>query len=108
MTDSGKNNGGVNAYTNTFQLQVTQVQYPPAFIGITDVTLWENTSSNLTLAFSLYDPLTTNFTVSCVSSNTKLATVSAATVGTAGTITSRLWPAPAAAPPSRSRRVTAR
>ncbi|HWD18424.1 MAG TPA: hypothetical protein VHB20_04030, partial [Verrucomicrobiae bacterium] len=87
MTDSGSvSNSGVNAYSNSFQLAVAQVQYPPRFIGITNKTILENASTNLTLAFSLYDPLTTNFTVSADSSNTNLSVVSIGGAGTARTV----------------------
>ncbi|HZM05141.1 MAG TPA: hypothetical protein VFC44_19250, partial [Candidatus Saccharimonadales bacterium] len=87
MTDSGgTNNGGINTYSNTFQIEVTQVQYPPKFIGITNKTILENAATNLTLAFTLYDPLTTNFTVTCVSGNTNLVTVSPGGSGTARTV----------------------
>jgi hypothetical protein len=75
--NGGTNNGGVNAYTNTFQLDITQVQYPQIFIGIpTNKTILENQSTNLTVAFSIYDPLTNACTVTCVSSNTNVVTVS--------------------------------
>ena len=87
MTDSGgTNNGGINTYSNTFQLQVIQVPYPPVFTGITNKTILENATTNLGLAFTLYDPLTTNFTVTCVSSNTNLVTVSLTGVGNARTL----------------------
>jgi hypothetical protein len=87
MTDSGgTNNGGINTYSNSFQLDVTQVQYPPAFTGITNKTMLENATTNLSLAFTLYDPLTTNFTVTAVSSNTNLVTVTVGGAGTARTL----------------------
>ncbi len=77
MTDNGgTSNGGVNVTSNNFQLRVTQVPYPPVFIGITNRTLPENAQANLTVAFTLYDPLTTNFTVTTASSNTNLLNVS--------------------------------
>jgi hypothetical protein len=88
LTTSGSlTNGGANTYTNTVQLQVTEVAYPPAFTGITNKTMLENTTTNLTLAFTLYDPLTTNFTVSCVSSNTNVVNVSVSGTGNSQTIT---------------------
>jgi len=91
MTDSGgSTNGGLIASTNSLQLQVTQGQYPPAFTGLTNVAMWENAATNLGLAFTLFDPLTTNFTVTAVSANTNVVTVSVGGVGTART----LWFAP--------------
>ncbi len=87
MTDSGStNNGGVNAYSNSFQLQVAQVQYPPAFSGITNKTILENATTNLSLAYTLYDPLTTNLTISLVSGNTNLVNVTAGGSGIARTV----------------------
>jgi hypothetical protein len=88
MTTSGSlTNGGINAYTNSFQLQVAEVPYPPVFTGITNKTMLENTTTNLTLSFTLYDPLTTNFTVTCVSSNTNVVNVSVNGTGNNQTIT---------------------
>jgi len=83
MTNSGStNNGGITTYSNSFQLQVTQVQYPPAFTGLTNRTILENATNNLNMAFTLYDPLTNGFHVSCVSSNTNLVTVAASGTNT--------------------------
>jgi hypothetical protein len=91
MTDSGgSTNGGLIARTNSFQLQVTQGQYPPAFAGLTNKTMWENTTTNLGMPFTLFDPLTTNFTVTAGSANTNVVRVSLGGVGTART----LWFAP--------------
>jgi len=88
MTTSGSTaNGGINSYTNNFQIAVAQVQYPPAFTGITNVTTLENATTNLTLAFTLYDPLTNRFTVTCTSSDANLAGVTAAGTNTAWTLT---------------------
>ena len=88
MTTSGTTAfGGVNAYTNTFQLNVAQVQYPPAFTGITNKTILENATTNVTLPFSLFDPLTTNFNVSAVSSNSSLVAVTVTGTGRYQTLT---------------------
>jgi hypothetical protein len=90
MTDSGLTNGGINTCTNSFQLQVVQGQYPPAFAGLTNRTILENATTNISMSFTLFDPLTTNFTVTCSSANTNVVTVSITGAGTART----LWFAP--------------
>ena len=92
MTDSGVvTNGGVNSYTNSFQLEVIQGQYPPAFTGLlTNKTILGNATTNLSMPFTLFDPLTTNFNVSCSSADTNVVTVSVTGTGTART----LWFAP--------------
>jgi hypothetical protein len=94
MKNSGTaTNGGTIAYTNSFQLQVTQNQYPPAFTGLlTNKTILENATTNLSVPFTLFDPLTTNFNVSCTSADTNVVTVSVTGKGTART----LWLAPVA------------
>jgi hypothetical protein len=84
-------NGGTIAYTNSFQLQVTQNQYPPAFTGLlTNKTILENATTNLSVPFTIFDPLTTNCNVSCTSADTNVVTVSVTGKGTART----LWLAP--------------
>jgi hypothetical protein len=81
-TSGGTANGGVNSATNSFQLEVAQVQYPPAFTGLTNKTILENALTNVTLPFTLFDPLTTNFNVSCsVSSNASLVAVTVTGTG---------------------------
>jgi hypothetical protein len=92
MTDSGRaTNGGVIAFTNSFQLDVVQGQYPPAFTGLlTNKTILENAHTNLSVAFTLFDPLTTNFNLSCTSANSNVVTGSVTGTGTALT----LWLAP--------------
>lgn len=88
MTDNGGTaNGGVNSYTNHFTIAVAQVWYPPSFIGVTNKTILENQSTNLTLTFTLYNHLDTNFVVTPVASDTNLATVTAHMVGSNCTLT---------------------
>jgi hypothetical protein len=88
MTDSGGiTNGGMNSCTNTFQLQVVQGQYPPAFTGLlTNETILENAHTNLSMPFTLFDPLTTNFNVSCTSSATNVLNVSVTGTGAVRTL----------------------
>jgi hypothetical protein len=88
VTSSGSTaNGGVNTYSNTFVLDVTQVQYPPAIQGITNETINENSATNLALTFTVYDPLTANITVTAVLSDTNLGTVSVSSNGAQRTLT---------------------
>jgi hypothetical protein len=81
-TSGSTNNGGVNSATNSFELDVVQVQYGPAITGLTNNTILENATNNLSLAFMVFDPLTTNLNISCVSANTNLETVSVSGSGT--------------------------
>jgi hypothetical protein len=92
MKNSGTaTNGGTIACTNSFQLQVVQNQYPPAFTGLlTNKTMLENATTNLSVPFTLFDPLTTNCNVSCTSANTNVVTGTVTGKGTART----LWLAP--------------
>ena len=87
MTDNGvATNGGCIAFTNSFQLQVAQSNYPPVFAGLTNRLFLENATTNLGLPFTLFDPLTTNFTVSCNSADTSVVSVSLTGNGTAWTL----------------------
>jgi hypothetical protein len=87
MTTSGSTtNGGVNSCTNTFALAVVQGQYPPAITGLTNKNMLENAITNLTMPFTVFDPLTTNFNITCTSANTNLLTVSVTGLGTNHTL----------------------
>ncbi|MDR3426022.1 hypothetical protein, partial [Silvimonas sp.] len=87
MTTSGSiTNGGVNSCTNTFDLAVVQGQYPPAITGLTNKNMLENAITNLTMPFTVFDPLTTNFNITCTSANTNLLTVSVTGLGTNHTL----------------------
>ncbi len=80
-------NGGINWSSNNFQLQVEQVPYPPRFIGVTNqMTLLENQTTNSTMAFTLYDPLTNNFTVTPTSTNTSMVTITSSGASNAYTL----------------------
>jgi len=87
MTTSGSTtNGGIISYTNSFQLDVVQVQYPPAITGLTNMTMLENATTNLSMPFTLFDPLTTNFNIVCTSADTNLVNISVSGVGTSRTL----------------------
>jgi hypothetical protein len=87
MTTTGStNNGGIISVTNRFELDVTQVAYPPAITGLTNKTILENATTNLSMPFTLFDPLTTNFTVTCASVDTNLVNVSLTGTGTNRTL----------------------
>ena len=60
------------------------MQYPPLVAGLpTSVTVLENQSSNI--LYTVYDPLASNFTITAISSNTNIITVS--NTGTNGSYT---------------------
>ena len=87
MTDNGGTaNGGVNTYTNSFIFEVQQGSYPPLITGLTSKTILEN-ATNVTMPFALFDPLSTTFTVTCLSSNTSVVTVAISGTGTNRTLT---------------------
>jgi len=87
MTTTGStNNGGIISVTNSFVLSVTQVAYPPAIMGLTNKTILENATTNLSMPFTLFDPLTNVFTVTCTSGDTNLVALSLTGTGTNRTL----------------------
>jgi hypothetical protein len=87
MTDNGGTaNGGIDAFTNTFQIGVVQTNHAPVIAGATNRTVLENASTGLTAAIEVWDyDQTTNFVVTATSLSNNLATV---------TITTNTTPAP--------------
>jgi len=87
MTDSGAiDNNGVISATNSFQLKVIQGPAYPQITGLASKTILENATTNLSMPFTLFDPLTTIFNVSCSSSDPTVLGVSVLGNGTACTL----------------------
>lgn len=56
MTDSGgTNHGGVNSFTNSFQLGLYAINQAPYIVGATNRSIRENESLNTTASISVYD-----------------------------------------------------
>jgi hypothetical protein len=88
MTDNGgTNNGGINAYTNSFALGVYWIKYSPSVSGLTNLTILENATNGLTMPFTITDLDTSNFTLTVSSSNTNVANVTVTNVNKSGTLT---------------------
>ena len=85
MTDSGgTNNGGINVYSNTFQIGVVQTNHAPTIVVATNFTVLENGTNiiggtnglSITVNVWDYDTVSTNLTLVPTSSNTNLTAVS--------------------------------
>ena len=79
MTDSGgTTNGGINAYTNSFTIEVQQIAHAPVIVWATNRTMLENGISGRTAQINVwdYDTLSTNLVLAATSLSNSLAGVS--------------------------------
>jgi hypothetical protein len=82
MSDSDTTDPGIYQSSKTFLLDVKQVLVPPVISALSNMTIWENQSTNLTQAFTVYDEVTSNFALTFrSSSNIVSATTNSAIPG---------------------------